>query len=206
MVYGELYIPQVANGLMLRLGRYISLPDIEAQLAPNNYMYTHSMTYTFDNYTNEGLQATLAVTKNLYFQLGASVGTEAAFWHYGEKVHNPDPNPLYPANYFSKDPGAQPTLTACIRYTTDSGDDDVYGCANGINSGTWGYNNLQWYGMTYYHKFNDRWHLSYEIYDLHQDGVANLRNPTAQGRDRQWRHTLLAAIYPVQCAGRGDLP
>ena len=46
MVYGELYIPQVAEGLMFRVGRYISVPDIEAQLAPNNYTYTHSLTYT----------------------------------------------------------------------------------------------------------------------------------------------------------------
>ncbi len=44
MVYGELYIPNVAEGLVLRLGRYISIPDIVAQLAPNNYMYSHSMT------------------------------------------------------------------------------------------------------------------------------------------------------------------
>jgi hypothetical protein len=57
MIYGELYIPQVAEGLLLRFGRFISLPDIEAQLAPNNYMYTHSMTYTFDNYTNTGSSA-----------------------------------------------------------------------------------------------------------------------------------------------------
>ena len=40
MVYGEIYIPQVAQGMMIRVGRYISVPDIEAQLAPNNYMYT----------------------------------------------------------------------------------------------------------------------------------------------------------------------
>ena len=46
MAYGEVFIPQVAEGLMLRFGRFISIPDIEAQLAPNNYMYTHSMTYT----------------------------------------------------------------------------------------------------------------------------------------------------------------
>ena len=38
-------------------------PDIEAQLAPNNYMYSHSMTYTFDNYTNTGLQATWRRTR-----------------------------------------------------------------------------------------------------------------------------------------------
>ncbi len=41
MMYGELFIPWVADGLMLRAGRFISVPDIEAQLAPNNYMYTH---------------------------------------------------------------------------------------------------------------------------------------------------------------------
>src|SRR5580704_641932 len=54
MAYGEVFIPQIADGLLVRFGRYISIPDIEAQLAPNNYMYSHSMTYTFDNYTNTG--------------------------------------------------------------------------------------------------------------------------------------------------------
>jgi hypothetical protein len=46
MAYIDLYFPQVADGLNVRIGRYISLPDIEAQLAPNNYTYTHSLTYT----------------------------------------------------------------------------------------------------------------------------------------------------------------
>src|SRR5580658_1141006 len=77
MMYGELYIPQVYEGLILRLGRYISLPDIEAQLGPNNYLYTHSMTYTYDYYTKEGLQATLAVTNAFFMQFGINAGTEA---------------------------------------------------------------------------------------------------------------------------------
>ena len=42
MAYGELFVPQIADGLLIRIGRFISLPDIEAQLAPNNYMYSHS--------------------------------------------------------------------------------------------------------------------------------------------------------------------
>jgi hypothetical protein len=46
MAYVDLYFPQVADGLNVRIGRYTSLPDIEAQLAPNNYTYTHSLTYT----------------------------------------------------------------------------------------------------------------------------------------------------------------
>ena len=67
MVYTDLYFP-VMQGLDVRLGRFISIPDIEAQLAPNNYTYVHSLTYTFDNYTNTGIEATLAVTKNWMVQ------------------------------------------------------------------------------------------------------------------------------------------
>jgi Putative beta-barrel porin-2, OmpL-like. bbp2 len=36
MIYGDLYIPWVAQGMNIRVGRFISLPDIEAQLAPDN--------------------------------------------------------------------------------------------------------------------------------------------------------------------------
>ncbi|HEU5047885.1 MAG TPA: outer membrane beta-barrel protein [Rickettsiales bacterium] len=181
MIYGELYIPNVAEGLLLRAGRYISIPDIEAQLAPNNYMYTHSMSYSFDNYTNEGIVGTLAVKKNLLLQLGIVAGTDSAIWNSGKTLPNLDPNPLYPGSTFKKDPGVQPTLVACARYTWNNGDDNIYPCIDGINNGEWGYNNLQWYGFTYYHNFNDKWHLSYELYDLYQRNVPNISNPAVQG-------------------------
>jgi hypothetical protein len=179
MAYGELFIPQVMEGLMLRLGRYISIPDIEAQLAPNNYMYTHSMTYTYDNYTNTGLDATLAVNKNWILQAAIGVGTESLPWHVGATIANPDPNPLFPGTTMKKDPGAVPSGTLGVRYTSDNGNDDINLVANGINGGQWGYNNLQWYGGTYYHKFNDQWHISIEVYDEHQNNVLNVNNPAA---------------------------
>jgi Putative beta-barrel porin-2, OmpL-like. bbp2 len=179
MAYGEVFIPQVAEGLMLRFGRYISIPDIEAQLAPNNYMYTHSMTYTFDNYTNTGVNATLAATKNWILQLGVTVGTEALPWHVGASRPNPMPNPLYQGSTMPVDPGATPSITGGVRYVTDSGNDSIQFVANGINGGQWGYNNLQWYGITAYHKFNDQWHISFETYNEHQNNVVNLNNPTA---------------------------
>jgi hypothetical protein len=179
MAYGEVFIPQVLDGLLVRFGRYISIPDIEAQLAPNNYMYTHSMTYTFDNYTNTGIQTTLAVTKNWMVQLGVSVGTEAMPWHWGATIANPFPNLLYPGNTMPKDPGAVPSVAAGVRWTSDSGNDNVYIVADGINDGNWGYNNLQWLGWTWYHKFNDQWHISIESYDIHQYNVLNANNPAA---------------------------
>ncbi len=179
MAYGEVFIPQIAEGLLLRFGRYISIPDIEAQLAPNNYMYTHSMTYTFDNYTNTGIQATLAATKNWMFQLGVSVGSDTMPWNYKATIANPFPNPLFPGTTMPKDPGAVPSVTAGVRWTSDSGNDSIYVVGDAINSGTWGYNNLQWYGVTAYHKFNDQWHISFETYNLHQNNVLNANNPAA---------------------------
>jgi hypothetical protein len=177
MAYAELFIPQVMEGLMIRFGRYISIPDIEAQLAPNNYMYSHSMTYTYDNYTNTGFEFTLAATKNWIFQLGLTTGTESLPWHVGVNIANPFPNPIYPGTTMPKDPGAVPSITGGVRWSSDSGNDDFNIVANGINGGQWGYNNLQWYGLTYYHKFNDQWHISFETYNEHQNNVPNLLNP-----------------------------
>ena len=180
MVYGEVFFPQIGEGMVVRLGRYISIPDIEAQLAPNIYMYSHSMTYAFDNYTNEGLIGTLAVTKNWFAQLGVTIGTDTAAWNMGRTVPNPFPNPVYPGTTMPKDPGAVPSLTAAIRWQSDSGYDNFYLTANGINGGQWGYNNLQWFGGTYYHKFDEQWHLAFEIYTLSQNNVLNQNNAEAQ--------------------------
>jgi hypothetical protein len=88
MVYTDLYFP-VMSGLNIRVGRFISIPDIEAQLAPNNYTYAHSLTYTFDNYTNTGVQATLALTKNWIVQMGTTIGSDTMPWNWGQKIGNP---------------------------------------------------------------------------------------------------------------------
>ena len=181
MVYGEVFFPQVAQGLMIRIGRYISLPDIEAQLAPNNYMYTHSLSYTYDNYTNTGIQGSVALTRNLIFQLGISDGTETPLWHASARATNLVPyNPLYTGATFAKDPGNQPSFTSCIRHSWDDEHNNIQPCVNGINRGNWGYNNLQWYGATFYHKFNDHWHVSLESYYEYQNGVPNANNAQAQ--------------------------
>jgi len=180
MMWGEVFIPQLMEGLLVRVGRFISIPDTEAQLAPNNYMYSHSMTYAYDNYTNTGIMTTLAWNKNIQTQLGVTVGTEAMPWHIGARVLNPFPNPIYPDATMLKDPGAQPSLTASIQIRSNSGNDAIYLVADGINNGHWGYNNLQWLGGTYYHKFNDQWHITFEAYTLSQRNVLNQNNATAQ--------------------------
>jgi hypothetical protein len=131
------------------------------------------------------VQTSLAVTKQFIVQLGVSVGTETTVWNLADKRTNLflaqglGPDPLYPGQTFAKDPGAQATLTLCLRYQSQDGKNDVNVCANGVNNGQWGYNNLQWYGFTAYHTFDPHWHISFEFYDEHQSGVPNANNPTA---------------------------
>jgi putative OmpL-like beta-barrel porin-2 len=181
MVYTDLYFP-VMQGLDIRLGRFISIPDIEAQLAPNNYTYVHSLTYTFDNYTNTGIEATLAVTKNWMVQTGLTVGSDTMPWNLGARIPNlMAGNPLYPGPSMLKDPGAVPSVTLGVRWTSDDGKDDLNVVGDALNGGQWGYNNLQWIGFTYYHKFNDYWHFAFETWNIHENGVPNLNNATSQG-------------------------
>ncbi len=204
MVYGDIYIPKVLEGLNIRAGRYISIPDIEAQLAPNNLTYTHSLAYAWDNYTNTGIVSSLQVTKNLMLQVGVDDGTETPLWNNGVKIPNQynqtaalaaynDPNNplygaggtwngknvLYPGSSYLKDPGNQPSLALCVQYKWNNGWDNFYPCIDGINNAEWGYNNIQWHGFTYYHKFNDQWHIDIESYWLSGKGIPNSRNAEA---------------------------
>jgi hypothetical protein len=157
MFYVDLYWP-LLSGFNIRIGRYISLPDIEAQLAPDNYTYSHSLLYTYDCYTQLGVVATLKLDDHWLFQLGISSGNDITFWVANE--------------------GAQPTLTACASYTWTEGKDNVYVCANSINNGQYGYNNLQAYYATWYHRFGDGpFHIATEAWFQYQENVPSIFVP-----------------------------
>jgi Putative beta-barrel porin-2, OmpL-like. bbp2 len=165
MVYAEVFVPYVADGLLFRFGRYITLPDIEAQLAPNDYLYTRSLTYSVDNYSTTGLNTSLKVNRNWLLQVGINGGTETVPWN-ARSLSIPGYNG-------PRDPGAQASLAACVQYQTDSGRDAVYPCIDNVNNARWGYNNLNWYGGTYYHKFSEKLHVAFEGYYMYQRGVWN---------------------------------
>ncbi len=157
MAYVDLYVPQVAQGMDVRIGRYISLPDIEAQLAPNNYTYTHSLLYTFDAYTQQGINATIKLSDHWMYQIGLSAGNDVAPW--------------------TKD--AQPTVNTCLGYTWRTGGSNLYACANSLNDGNYAYNNLQSFYLTFYHKFNAHWHQATESWYQYEKHTPNLNNPAA---------------------------
>jgi len=151
--YVDLYVPQVAQGMNLRLGRFISVPGIEAQLAPNNYIFSHSPLYAIDPFTDTGLIATVKLSNQWLVQLGITGGHDVALWT----------------------PDAKPSGTFCLGYTTASVNDNVYICANGINDGKYAYNNLQQYDATWYHKFSKTVHMATEAWYMYERDVPALK-------------------------------
>ena len=153
--YVDVYFPHVAQGMNVRAGRWISIPGIEAQLSPNNYVFSHSLLYSVDPFTDTGVLATIQLTDQWTVQAGLTASHDAAPW--------------------TSD--AKPSFTGCIDYTTKSVNDNFYLCANGINDGKYAYNNLQMYDGTWYHKFGKTWHLATEAYSMYQRDVPSVTGP-----------------------------
>ncbi len=160
MAYVDLYWGQVAQGLNIRIGRYISIPDIEAQLAPNNYTYSHSLLYSFDCYTQFGVNATVKLNQHWLVQGGVSPGCDVAPW-------------------ITRD--AKPTLVAGFQYTWNNGNDAIYPVLNALNDGKYAYNNLNSFYLTWYHKFaaHPSIHMATEAWYMWEREVPNVRNPAA---------------------------
>ncbi len=149
MIYLDLYVPQIFQGMNIRIGRIISEPDIEAQLAPNNLMATHSLLYSFDDYCHEGIFTTTKINDQWTLQAGIDGGTDVAIWQ--------------------KDPGRQVTGTVMIQWTAPNQMDSIYAGANSFNNGDFGYNNLQQFVGTWTHKFNDKIYTTTEAWYMYMN-------------------------------------
>jgi hypothetical protein len=142
----------------IRIGRIISEPDIEAQLAPNNLMASHSLLYGFDNYCQEGIFTTTKINDQWMIQAGISDGTDVAIWQ--------------------KDPGRQVTGTVMVQWTSADQMDSIYAGDNAFNNGEFGYNNLQQIVGTWTHKFNDQIYTATEAWYMYMNDAKS--HPTEE--------------------------
>jgi len=152
MFYYDAYFPKLGEGSVLRIGRYISLPDIEAQLAPNNYSYSHSILYTYDCYTQVGANLTTKLNDHWTVQGGISPGCDTAPWTTDAKV----------------------TGNACVVYTWSNGGNALNTCDNTINDGKYAYNNLTAFYETWYHRFSASWHTDTEGWYQYMKDTPNM--------------------------------
>jgi len=110
--YADIYFPYPAAGMILRVGRWIACPDIETQFAPDNYIGSHSLLFTFDTYTQTGFMLTLQLNKQWMVQAGVHAGTDMAPWYQG----------------------AVPTGFLGVRWVAEDNNDSIYLVLNSINT------------------------------------------------------------------------
>jgi hypothetical protein len=154
--YVDVYYPWLAQGMIVRVGRWIACPDIETQFAPDNYMGTHSILFTFDTYTQTGVMATVMLNKQWMVQACINAGNDMAPWYQG----------AIPCGMFG------------IRWVSQDNNDSVYAVLNQINNAQFrrfllngqpaGHDNFNYPVVTWQHRFNDIVHTKTEGYFMWQ--------------------------------------
>jgi len=150
--YFDVYIPGVMEGLVFRMGRWVACPDIETQLAPDNYMASHSILFTYDTYTQTGFFFTLRPQEQWLLQAGLNCGNDMAPWY----------------------PGAIPSGFFAFRWVSKENKDAFYTALNQINNAQFrhftvdgqaaGHDNFNYIVSTWEHKFNQYIHTKTESY------------------------------------------
>ena len=143
-LYGLVYVPNVAQGLVLKVGRFISPPDIEAQLAPDNYLFTHSTMFSIDPYTFTGVLAMVKLNDTWSFETGITAGADMAPWSGS----------------------ASPNGHFMVRWVSDSNDDSIWAGINSMGDGKFreDHDNLQHLVGTWSHRFTEKIHTCTEVY------------------------------------------
>ena len=154
--YVDMYIPNVAQGLIFRLGRWIACPDIETQFSPDNYLGSHSILFTYDTYTQSGFMVTLKLSDMWMVQAGLNAGNDMAPWYRG----------------------AVPCGYAAVRWTSKDNNDGVYLVLNQINNAEFqhfdvsgqpaGHDNFNYVVGTYEHRFSQTAFTKTEAYYMWQ--------------------------------------
>ena len=145
----QLYIPSVAEGMVITAGRFFSPPDIEAQLAPQNFLVTHSVLITYDAYTQTGVNAAIKFNDEWTIQVGLNSGNDMAPWAIGR--HNP-------------------TLLALARWVSADNNNSLWGGVNSFNGGKFkgNHTNLQQFNLTWSHRFTAQFFTETEVYYIYQ--------------------------------------
>jgi hypothetical protein len=174
--YGMVYFPHWGEGTTVEIGRYISPPDIEAQLAPNNFLYTHSIMFDFDSYTQTGFLFQTKLSNYWTIEYAVDWGEDIAPWdgsaHFptvmllGRWVsHSNRDSVLFGQNSLGfLSPGGYNMTTWTKGYYIN----EVPGQpTTGQPTATlWGHDNLQQSNATWTHVFNSGFQNQVELYYL----------------------------------------
>ena len=151
--YLMLYVPKVAQGMLIKVGRYIAPADIEAQLSPDNYLFSHSVIFSYDAYTFTGFQATIKLNRQTQIMFGAHGGNDNAPWTNTFNING----------------------QAMIRWVSKTNNDGLWAGVSSIGANPTyknGHDDIQQINGVWGHKFNKILHMQTEAYLLWEKNAA----------------------------------
>jgi hypothetical protein len=77
--YGEVYLPGIAQGMDLKVGRWCMLQGVEMNEATMNLFASHSYTFLADPFTHNGILTTTRLTPQLVAQAAITTGSDIFF-------------------------------------------------------------------------------------------------------------------------------
>jgi hypothetical protein len=152
--YMDFYCPWIMEGMVFRIGRWVACPDIETQLAPDNYLGSHSILFTYDTYTQTGFMFTFRPQEQWLLQIGLNAGNDMAPWYQG----------------------AVPSGFLGARWVAKDNNDAIYTCYNQLNGAQFrhfidwglgepaGHDNYNYIVGTWEHRFSKEAHTKTEAY------------------------------------------
>jgi hypothetical protein len=75
-LYGEVYIPTIARGMDIKVGRIFCQYGVETIDAPPNALASHSYSFIYDPFTHTGVVTTTQLTPEWSIQLGLVAGAD----------------------------------------------------------------------------------------------------------------------------------
>jgi hypothetical protein len=144
-MYVQEYFPKVGGiGGLLQVGRYISPCDIEAQLSPENYLYSHTLMYTVDPYTYTGAEFTVEWSKQWSTLIGVDAGNDKAPWEKSAELN----------------------FEFLMGWHSANNHDDLWFGSDQFGNGHFshGHDDEQIANIVWGHKFSDTWHMQSEVY------------------------------------------
>lgn len=74
--YAEGYLPNVAEGMSVKIGRFYAPWGVEAVNAPGNALLSHTYTFVYDPFTQTGLLTNTKLNRNWSMQAGIVIGND----------------------------------------------------------------------------------------------------------------------------------
>jgi Putative beta-barrel porin-2, OmpL-like. bbp2 len=201
--YGEAYVPAIARGLDVKVGRFFALYGVETNDAVSNALASHAYTFIYDPFTHTGLLTTTKLTNAWTIQAGVVLGSDVFI-----------------------DPADTPTFVGTLKWTRSDQRDSVLLsliAGSGRFNQSRSFHNPEVLDLVYTHQINTR--LTYNLEGLlgytthvpdvgtaHWFGVLNYLTVTLTPRlsstmrleffdDEQGQRTGFPGLYTAVTAG-----